>query len=93
MDMLSSRHNAHPAEKISFICLFHAEIMSRISQNLSRKVGGILVVKRNADVIAKKRRRDMYQPNVNGGMSFSLFSESAVVCIGVVRQKYSGDFR
>jgi hypothetical protein len=52
MDIDSSRHKAHTATKIVCMCSFHAEIKSRICQNLSRNVGGGLIVNRKADVMA-----------------------------------------
>jgi hypothetical protein len=59
MDIDSSRQTTHAARKIFAMCSFHTPIISRTSQNLSRKVGGIDDVKRNADVIAMNRRHDM----------------------------------
>jgi hypothetical protein len=65
------------------------------SQNLSRNVGGFANVKRNANVMAKKQRRDMYQLNVNDGVLFNLSSNSSpaiVVVLVAGLQKYSGGF-
>ncbi len=78
IDIDSSRHKAHAALKIVCMCLFHFEIKSQICQNLSRNDGGCLRVNRNADVIAKNHRRDMYRLKVNNKMPFA--SSSARPC-------------
>jgi len=59
MDMDPSKQIAHPA--LNFFCIFsfHADIISRTCQNLSRNDGGGFAVNRNADVMATYRRRDM----------------------------------
>jgi hypothetical protein len=59
MDIDSSRQTTHAARKIFAMCSFQTAIISRTSQNLSRKVGGVDDVNRNADVIATNRRRDI----------------------------------
>jgi hypothetical protein len=59
MDIDSSRQTTPAARKIFAMCSFHTPIISRTSQNLSQKVGGINDVKCNADVIAMNRRRDL----------------------------------
>jgi len=86
MDIDSSRHKAHAATKIVCMCSFHAEIKSRICQNLSRNDGGCLRVNRNADVVAKICRRDMYRLNMNNGMSFTSSSDSLPVLVAVFQK-------
>jgi hypothetical protein len=86
IDIDSLKHKAHAALKIVCMCSFHIEIKSRICQNLSRNDGGCLRVNRNADVIAKKCHRDMYQLKVNDGMLFATSSDSLPILVAVFQK-------
>jgi hypothetical protein len=57
---------------------------SRASQNLLLNIGGFANVKGNANGMAKKQRRDMYQLNVNIGVSFDSSSESSIAVVAVL---------
>ncbi len=83
IDINSLRHKAHAALKIVRMCSLHVEIKSWICQNLSRNNGDWLRVNRNAEVIAKKCRRNMYRLKVNDGMSLALSSDSLPVLVAV----------